>query len=152
MPCEARVWLIGDAGGNLALIHRRAHTQADEVQPGDLNAPLLTDLAWSSDGKRLGMVASHGTPAKADPPTLVASDVESRTARTLHEFVDVEYRANQCGTCGSFTYGFAWSPDGRRIAVTSGTDITQVSLDGTATGPAVGKGKGPLAWLPRRAG
>ena len=60
----------------------------------------------------------------------------------LHEFVD-------CGVCNPSSHGFAWSPDGLRIAVTSGERIDLLSTDGTPAGPAGGDGNGPLAWLAR---
>ena len=45
------------------------------------------------------------------------------------------------------THGFAWSPDGTRIAVTSGAGIAELSSDGKRITPPRGSGTGPLAWL-----
>lgn len=45
------------------------------------------------------------------------------------------------------THGFAWSPDGSRVAVTSGAGIATVSSDGHPNTPTRGSGQGPLAWL-----
>jgi WD40-like Beta Propeller Repeat len=131
--CEARVWILDRSGGDPVLVYRQSATP--EVHP---NPPVLSDLAWAPDGERLGLVSATYDPA--DPATLVAIAVESGHAETLHEFDD-------CGTCNPVKYGFAWSPDGTRIAVTSGAGIAQLSSDGTVLVPAVGRERGPLAWL-----
>ncbi len=133
--CHARVWILDRAGGNPVLAYRQSMPPQAEGNP-----PLLQDLAWAPDGERLGLVSSTYYPERADPPTLVAIDVESGEAETLHEFDD-------CGACNPAPYGFAWSPDGTRIAVTSGAGIAQLAADGTVLVPAVGSERGPLAWL-----
>ena len=100
--------------------------------------PVLTDLAWSPDGERLGLVSStychHPQP---ESPTLLSLDVESGQAQTLYQFDDTY---NDYMTA---THGFAWSPDGTRIAVTSGTGITEISSDGQPLTATRGSGQGP---------
>lgn len=55
--------------------------------------PILTNLSWTSDGSRLGMVVASDLPAKTNrPPSVVGLDVESGNAVTLHEF-------EACGSC-----------------------------------------------------
>lgn len=133
--CEARIWILDRDGGVPVLVHRQS-----TPPQADPNPPVLTDLAWAPDGERLALVASTYYQERADPPTLVAITVESGQADILHEFDD-------CGACNPVLYGFAWSPDGTRIAVTSGAGIAQLSPDGTVLVPAVGTERGPLAWL-----
>ena len=58
-------------------------------------------------------------------PSLVRLDVESGSASTLHEF-------SQCENyCRPVLHGFAWSPDGTHVAVTSGEGISVLDSDGT---------------------
>ncbi len=139
--CVGRVWLLDAAGTDPVLVYRQsAPPQAYIEQSDPVNPPMLTDLAWAPDGDRLGPVSSTFYPERADPPRLVAITVESGQAETLYEFDD-------CGTCNPARYGFAWSPDGTRVAVTSGTRIVQLSSDGATTLRPLGSGSGPLAWL-----
>jgi Tol biopolymer transport system component len=138
--CEARVWILDAGGGDPVLVYRRT------TPPGaNPNPPILTNLAWAPDGDRLGLVSAGYYPERAAPPTLVSIAVESGQAETIYEFDD-------CGTCNPARYGFAWSPDGTRIAVTNGAGIAQLSADGTVLVPTVGSEHGPLAWLIRKGG
>jgi hypothetical protein len=134
--CLARVWILDRAGDDPELVY-----QQSMPQQGAPNPPMLTDLAWAPDGERLGLISSTYYPERAaDPPTLLAVTVASGQVDTLHEFGD-------CGACDPAEYGFAWSPHGVRIAVTSGNGIAQLSSDGTVLVPATGRDRGPLAWL-----
>ena len=139
VPNDARVYLFDAAGGERVLIHRQ------EAEPGThREPPALRQLAWSPDGTRLGMVTATYCTREAPPPTLVAVDVESGQAETLHTFFD----ARVDHTYGlPVVHGFAWSPDGTRIAVTSGAGITELSSDGTRPRPTGDSGAAPLAWL-----
>jgi hypothetical protein len=56
------------------------------------------------------------------------------------------------GRIYGLTFAFAWSPDGSRIAVTSGPGVTEISA---ADGHVLARHRGddvlgPLAWLPDR--
>jgi dipeptidyl aminopeptidase/acylaminoacyl peptidase len=133
--CEARIWIVNRAGGDPVLIHRQSTPSRADPNPW-----LLTDLAWAPDGERLALASTRYYHER--PPTLVIIAVASGQAQTVHEFDD-------CGACNPVNFGFAWSPDGTRIAVTSGADIALLTPDGTPVDPAGGDGNGPLAWLAR---
>ena len=136
-PCEALVWTFDRDGGDPVLVHR----QPSYVQDGGLwLAPILTSLAWTSDSSRLGMVLASDTQDETKPPpSLVGLDVASGSASTLHEF--------NCVDCRPVRYGFTWSPDGTRLAVTSGEGISVLDADGTVLSESTDGGPGPLAWL-----
>ncbi|MEP7369323.1 MAG: hypothetical protein ABI662_06695 [Dermatophilaceae bacterium] len=149
LPCEARVWVVDEAGGNAELIHSVALRKGQRYQPDPasapvLNPPLLTGLAWTSDGKRLGMIATTYYPSQAAPATLQAQDVRTGQTTTVYQFDD-------CGACNQAP-SFTWSPDGRRIAVTTAAGIAQLDSEGTALGTVVVQGHGPLAWIAKRSG
>ena len=136
VPNDGRVYLFDRAGGDPELVYRQRAQRPLEWPP------VLTDLAWSPDGERLGLVSStychNGQP---ESPKLLSLDVESGQAQTLYQFDDTY---NDYFTA---THGFAWSPDGTRIAVTSGTGIAEISSDGQPLSASRGSGSGPLAWL-----
>ena len=139
LPCEALVWSFDRDGGDPVLFHR----QPSYVQDEDVwKAPILTELAWTSDSSRLGMVLlSDDQRGSMPPPSLVRLDVESGSASTLHEF-------SQCENyCRPVLHGFAWSPDGTHVAVTSGEGISVLDSDGTVVSDSADGGPGPLAWL-----
>ncbi|CUR59176.1 hypothetical protein NOCA2570067 [metagenome] len=137
-PCEALVWVYDQDGGEPIAVHRQSAYSRDD---GSWRPPLLTDLAWTSDGSRLGMVVMSDLQDRATrPPSLVGLDVESGRAATLHEFAD-------CGSCRPPRYGFAWSPDGTRLAVTNGDGVSLLASDGTIVSESSDGGPGPLAWL-----
>ncbi len=135
-PNEGAVYLFDRAGGDPELVYRQRAQRPLEWPP------VLTDLAWSPDGERLGLVSStychRGQP---ESPKLLSLDVESGEAQTLYRFDDTY---NDYFTA---THGFAWSPDGTRIAVTSGTGIAEISSDGQPLTTSRGSGQRPLAWL-----
>lgn len=149
LPCEARVWVVDRAAGTPRLVHSVAIRKGQQYQPDPasapiLNPPLLTGLAWTADGKRLGMIATTYYPSQAAPATLLTEDVRTGQTRTVYQFDD-------CGACNQAP-AFAWSPDGRRIAVTTSVGIAQLDSDGTALGAVVVQGHGPLAWIAKRSG
>ena len=137
-PCEALVWTFDREGGDPVPIHRQLSRGWERRV---LQTPILTSLAWTPDGSRLGMVLLSGNQARSKrPPSVVGLDVESGHASTLHEF-------DECGTCWPVRYGFTWAPDGTRLAVTSGEGIRLLDSDGTVLGASADGGPGPLAWL-----
>jgi len=144
--CEAQIWLFDEAGGEPVLLHALRAPPSAYIEESDvLNPPMLTNLAWSPDGQRLGLISTTYYGDRADPPTLVALDVETGRTETLFEFA-------VCDTCYPVSYGFAWSPDQTRLAVSSGEGIAQLSVsDRTVVVPASGSGQPPLAWLTSQA-
>ena len=134
--CAARVWIIDPAANEPELLLEQRMPQL-----ADPNPPLLTHLAWSPDGGRLGLLKGTYYPDSTNPPQLLGIDVASGRVNTLYEFDD-------CGTCNPHREGFAWSPDGTRIAVTSGAGITKLATDGTLLVRTARNEGGPLAWLP----
>lgn len=139
VPNDARVYLFDSAGGEPELIHRQETESVMQREP-----PTLHQLAWSPDGTRLGLVTSTYCEIEAPPPTLVAIDVESGQAETLHTFFASRVHNPYALPV---VHGFAWSPDGTRIAVTSGAGITELSSDGSRLGRMPDSGAAPLAWL-----
>lgn len=138
LPCEALIWTFDRDGGDPVVVHRQSAYSQDD---GVWMAPLLTNLAWTSDGSRLGMVLMSDIQERAKrPPSLVALDVESGSAPTLYEF-------SECGNCRPPQYGFTWSPEGTRVAVTSGEGVSVLASDGTVLSESSDGGPGPLAWL-----
>jgi WD40 repeat protein len=152
-PCEARIWIFDQTGSNPVVAYTQRPSQGDYIAEGDFwNEPMLIDLAWAPDGERLGMVATTYRPDQADrPPTLVALDVESGKTETVHAFDGcsalVNHQLSLTEACYESRLGFAWSADGRRIAVTSGAGIAELSSNGRPLTPTLGSGQGPLAWL-----
>lgn len=150
------VWVVPRDGGEARLLHREKAPQ-ELVDGKYINTPVIADLAWSPDGSRLGMLTVpwyQGDPTlPADPsrprPQLLEVDAEGRSVRTLHTFDH-----SQSGVVPSNfvrVWAFAWSPDGRRIAVTTENGVAEISAtDGAllATHRSYGL-QGPLAWLPR---
>jgi len=138
LPCEAKIWSFDRDGGDPVLMYR----QSPDAQVGGVwQTPILGDLSWTSDGSRLGMIVTSDLQLRTNrPPGLVSLDVESGDAVTLHEF-------DTCGTCRPAPYGFAWSPDGTRLAVTSGDGISVLNPGGTVLADSADGGPGPLAWL-----
>ena len=136
---EARVWIFDQTGGDPVLAYSQRAAPRNE-QP----YPVLSNLAWASDSQRLGLVASSYCVGPAASATLVAIDVDSGQAKPLHDFYGCDY----CGAGFPWTHhGFAWSPDGTRIAVTGAGGITEISSEGTTIVHRRGSGHGPLAWL-----
>ena len=126
--CEAQIWLFDEAGGEPVLLHALRAPPSAYIEESDvLNPPMLTNLAWSPDGQRLGLISTTYYGDRADPPTLVALDVETGRTETRFEFA-------VCDTCYPVSYGYAWSPDQTRLAVSSGEGIAPLSVsDGTSS-------------------
>lgn len=138
VPNEAGVYLFDRDGGEPRLAYRQSG------QPELDLPPVLSHLAWSPDGTRLGLVSStycRGASTLLDSPTLIAIDARSGRATTLYRFDDTYHDYTNS------THGFAWSPDGRRLVVTKGAGIAELSSDGQRATPVISNGHGPLAWL-----
>ena len=85
--CEAQIWLFDEAGGEPLWLHALRAPPSAYIEESDvLNPPMLTNLAWSPDGQRLGLISTTYYDDRADPPTLVALDVETGRTETLFEF------------------------------------------------------------------
>ena len=81
-PTEAQIYLLDRTGGDPTLIHQQ--TPRQEL---DLRTPVLTELSWSPDGERLGLISStYCHYQQLDSPRLLSLDVESGTAATLYRF------------------------------------------------------------------
>jgi hypothetical protein len=145
--CEAGIWLFDEAGGEPAWLHSLRAPPSAYIEKWDvLNPPMLTNLAWSPDGTRLGLISTTYYPVDAQLPTLVAIEVETGRTETLFEFAPV------CAQCLPVRHGFAWSPDGTRVAVTNGLRIALMSAaDGSVVDRSSGNGQAPLAWLAQAA-
>jgi hypothetical protein len=126
----------------------------------------LRDLAWSPDGDTLALLqGQHGGLCEGMGqawPRLVALRVtsdESVHAETLNVYDDYTRGPNRRREKGCnlphhyhLAYPFAWSPDGKRIAVTRDGGIAEISAENgevLARHPAADV-EGPLAWLPKR--
>jgi hypothetical protein len=137
-PNVARVYLLDQTGRDPTLVFEQGPDPAL-----DLRTPTLDDLAWSPDGKRLGLISStYCEYPQPRSPRLYSLDIASDRASALYRFDDTvdDFIADS-------THGFAWSPDGTRLAVTSGAGIAILSSDGQLVTPTRGSERGPLAWL-----
>jgi WD40 repeat protein len=59
LDCAARVWIIDPAASDPEMFLEQKMPPSAEPNP-----PLLTDLAWSPDGERLGLIKEQLLPAK----------------------------------------------------------------------------------------
>lgn len=154
----AEVWIIPRDGSEARLAHREEAPQ-QLVGGRWVNTPVIVDLAWSPDGRRIGILVANelqgteGGPGDAAHPLprLVAVPADGGKARTLHTF---DFRNTHSTVAGNYirVWAFAWSPDGKRIAVTHEGGIAEISVtDGTVLTEHPGVDDyGPLVWLPDR--
>jgi hypothetical protein len=151
------VWTLDRHGRDPQLVY--AGPADDRAAPASWQAPRIGDLAWSPDGRSLGVVVSQEPLGAPVWPTLVVLRFQpDGTARadTLHDY-------DRPGPADSYliqmwyteTFPFAWSPDGSRIAVTDVSGVVEISAeDGRvlARHPGVGVDdeghSDDLAWLP----
>jgi hypothetical protein len=159
--CRAQVWVMDRDGGNPSVVHSEPAPTA-RVEGTQLK-PLLQELSWSQDGDALAFIAHTDDCGAASDvgvrPRLVA--LRLRTGRairaeTLHVYDDIDCHGDLFPVHYGAHFNFSWSPDGTRLAVTSGGGFEEISAtDGQVLAqhpmyPAPGKDfvTGPLAWLP----
>jgi WD40-like Beta Propeller Repeat len=135
---------------------------------------LVVDLAWSPDGRNLGVVVAtndEGGLAAGEWPRLVALRLDPGQPVRADELDTYDDKVRLVGTEGLlpdhyfFEFAFAWSPDGTRIAVPSQGEVAEISADDGhvlarlpserdfevgGQGALFDGGYGPLAWLPER--
>jgi hypothetical protein len=150
------VWIVPRDGSGARLAHRE-EAPRQLVEGRFVNSPVMVDLAWSPDGSRLGILIAYSLQREegepADPahplPRLIAVPAQGGNAQTLYTF---DFRNPHSTVAANFIreWAFAWSPDGKRIAVTSEGGIAEISAtDGTVLAEHPGVDDyGPLAWLP----
>jgi WD40-like Beta Propeller Repeat len=156
-PCAAQVWTFDRDGNDPQLVY--TEPSDGRVDPGSWGPPEMEDLAWSPDGRSLGVVV---VPLHLGRPTWPRLDVlrfqPDGTVRTetLYDYdrtrpADSTLVQSDKGT----TFAFAWSPDGTRIAVAGESGVEEISAeDGQvlARHPGLGVdghgGGTDLAWLP----
>ena len=156
-PCAAKVWTL-DRHGQDARVVYSAPTD-DRVAPGNWRAPKIGDLAWSPDGRSLGVVVAPqplGDPAWPRLVVLRLPPDGSVRADTLYDYASMRPADSYLMQMWyDETFPFAWSPDGTRIAVADRSGVVEISADDgqvVARHPGVGvddEGHShDLAWLP----
>jgi dipeptidyl aminopeptidase/acylaminoacyl peptidase len=117
-----------------------------ELPPGGVLTPTETSrraisIAWSPDGSRIAFGARSGVISGFDASYLGIYDLSSGGSSRLAD-----------GTPCCRTVLPAWSPDGKRIAYTSGSKILLVAPDGShrtdVTGRVTPVSTSPLQWSP----
>lgn len=166
---------VGDPGedGNVWILDRDrsepwlvfTEDTPDDLAPG-LFGPVLGELAWSPDGRSVTLLVGS-YPLDDLPPGDPGADAASSgvwprlvalrlppgqpvRAETLHVYDDVDTPAWNLPGHERLFFASAWSPDGTRIAVTSGDGFAEISAeDGHVL--ARHRAKEPLlfAWLPK---
>lgn len=154
-PCGAQVWTFDRHGGQPQLVH----SAPDTVEGGSWLPPEVGDLAWSPDGRSVGVVVAPQPLGDPVWPRLVV--LRFRPNRTV--LSDTLYHYDRGASADSYlmqmwyehTFPFAWSPDGARIAVTGEDGVEEISSDDgrvLARHPGLGlddEGHAQdLAWLP----
>ena len=135
--CEANVWIIDRAGGEPQLVFTE-RTPEDLVEGKYINHPSLGQLAWSPDGRTLSLLLKYTFQEPGEPvrPRLVALRLrpnQTTHADTLHVYGRTEWERGESRR--QFQYfiteavAYAWSPDGTRIAISSPSQIAEISAD-----------------------
>jgi hypothetical protein len=160
--CDVEVWVFDRDGGDPQLVYTEPATSDHLIEGWFTDKPVVVDLAWSPDGRRLGVVVAPtmflGDDANRAWPRLVTVQFppgQPAGADVLHTYDDLTEAQSSFllpGRIYGLTFAFAWSPDGSRIAVTSGPGVTEISA---ADGHVLARHRGddvlgPLAWLPDR--
>jgi dipeptidyl aminopeptidase/acylaminoacyl peptidase len=159
-PCDVQVWIFDRDGGDPELVHTQP-TSDHLVEGRYWDTPVLVALAWSPDGRSLGLVVAtyflgDASADRREWPRLVALRFPpGRPVRTdaLYTFDDaLPEPAHDIADDFDLDFAFAWSPDGTRIAVTSQRGIAEISAeDGHVLTRHPGEDVfGPLAWLRAR--
>ena len=149
-PCAAQVWTVDRHGRDPRLVYRA---------PSSGQPPAIGDVAWSPDGRRLGVVVAPSSPGRPAWPRLVM--LRLQPDGTVREgSIHCYDRGRPPGSVlGQSSYGssfaFAWSPDGTRIAVVGTIGLEEISaVDGQVVARHPGGGADEfgltpdLAWLP----
>ena len=154
-PCVPEVWTFDRNGHD----PQRVHTGSSDFR-GDRYGwvpAVIADMAWSPDGRSLGVVVGGVDLDRRPRPRLdvirFRPDGTVRT-ETLHVYGRTRPADASQSDAGA-TFAFAWSPDGTRIAVAVEGGVDEISAeDGRvlARHPGVGVDDDgdnrDLAWLP----
>ena len=123
--CPARVWIMDRDGGNPTVVYSEPAPRG-RVEGTSLK-PLIRELTWSPDGNTLAFIVhSDNCGAAIDAgvrPRLVNLRVQSGRppgAKTLHVYDDIDCHGDLFPVHYPSHFNYAWSPDGTRLAVTSG--------------------------------
>jgi hypothetical protein len=155
--CAAQLWTFDRQGHDPRLVYTASWD--DTVEPGRWWASSSGDLAWSPDGRRLGVVEAPAVLGDPAWPRLVVLRFQPDGTARADTLYDYDRAGPPDGYLRQMDYGatfpFAWSPDGTRIAVAGESGVEEISAeDGQilARRPGVGSdGDGhshDLAWLP----
>jgi WD40-like Beta Propeller Repeat len=119
--CVAEVWIFDRDGGEPQRVYTADSANPEDAENGE--PPVFADLAWSPDGESLAVSVTMPPLGGMTWPTLVALRLEPDEpvrADVLHVYDDVVPAGAQLLPWQYNQFAFAWSPDGSRIAVTSG--------------------------------
>lgn len=143
-PSPVRIWVFDRHGGEPMLVHT-AH------RPGAI--AYVSGLTWSPDGTRVGFIESF---ERLSPPMWVTLSIELISvgvpdagaqgpdgATTLYAW-DPGWARNLDGLDAQ--EGFAWSPDGTRVAVGAFDRLLELSADDGTVLARHRAIRGPLAW------
>jgi len=145
----SRVLLFHADGGGA----QRVYTATFPVSGGDIPLAYLSGLAWSLDGKSLGVVENHEVAHPRPSPIAwdyrgvwqgvvvlrlpAAGKTGSAAAETLYQYRRPTWGAAQ----------IAWSPDGTRLAVTVKEGVLELSADDGEVLTRHPRLKGAMIWL-----
>lgn len=161
------VWIFARDGGVPVPASTFAQSAAS-VYAG--TEPVIRDLSWSPDGHTLALLVAPSEgfcegQGQAGPRLVTLSRARGIVDRPINQAVSVEtlhtyddwglgVEGKACVVADDYhvAFPFAWSPDGTRIAVTSGGGVAEISAEnGEVLARHQGEGpEGPLAWLRER--
>jgi dipeptidyl aminopeptidase/acylaminoacyl peptidase len=158
--CPARVWLVDPHGATPDVVYSE---RPPRTKPGEVSlSPLVRELAWSPDGHSLAFIRhTDACGAAIDAgvrPRLTAVGIrQGRATRphTLHVYDDIDCHGDLLPHHYPRHFNYTWSPDGTRLAVTTGVGFDEISAaDGHVLAkhsryqtPGLDFVTGPLAWL-----
>lgn len=141
--------------GTVWIVERDGSAPKVRYTEGVTGYAVLRDLAWSPDGSTLAVLQAPSGYCSRSPepvPRLIALRMqEPERARVLYRYDNYAVK-NVCVVADDYhlAFPFVWSPDGTRLAVTSGRGIAEISADdGDVLARHPGGPDGPLAWLVR---